>query len=61
MQVQVDIEFEQLVNMAKSLPVGQWVKLKQEVEKTAKQKENHQTLKPFYYQHLLSPKSRLMI
>ena len=32
MQVQVDIEFDQLVKLAKRLPVSQWAKLKQEVE-----------------------------
>jgi hypothetical protein len=32
MQVQVDIEFDQLVQLAKRLPPTQWTKLKQEVE-----------------------------
>ena len=32
MQVQVDIEFDQLVQIAKKLPVKQWTKLKEEVE-----------------------------
>ncbi len=32
MQVQVDIEFDQLVQLAKRLPHTQWTKLKQEVE-----------------------------
>jgi hypothetical protein len=32
MQVQVDIGFEQLVQLAKKLPVRQWAKLKQEVD-----------------------------
>ena len=32
MQVQIDIEFDQLVQLAKLLPVKQWTKLKQEVE-----------------------------
>jgi len=35
MQVQVDIGFEQLVNLAKQLPATQWKKLKTEVEKEA--------------------------
>lgn len=35
MQLQVDIEFDQLVKLAKKLPVNQWTKLKQEVEKEA--------------------------
>lgn len=32
MQVQVDIEFEELVQIAKKLPIRQWDKLKEEVE-----------------------------
>lgn len=32
MQVQVEIEFEQLVQIAKKLPGKQWTKLKAEVE-----------------------------
>lgn len=35
MQVQVDIEFDQLVELAKGLPLIQWTKLKLEVEKKA--------------------------
>lgn len=33
MQLQVDIEFDQLVQLAKKLPSKQWTKLKQEVDK----------------------------
>jgi hypothetical protein len=33
MQVQVDINFDQLVQIAKKLPDTQWLKLKSEVEK----------------------------
>mgnify|MGYP003512281459 FL=1 len=33
MQLQVDIEFDQLVRLAKKLPSKQWTKLKQEVDK----------------------------
>jgi len=33
MQVQIDIGFEQLVQLAKRLPKTQWKKLKQEVDK----------------------------
>ncbi len=33
MQVQVDINFDQLVQIAKKLPDTQWNKLKEEVEK----------------------------
>lgn len=32
MQTQVEIGFEQLVQLAKSLPATQWTKLKEEVE-----------------------------
>ncbi len=32
MQAQVEIEFDQLVQLAKRLPAKQWTKLKQEVE-----------------------------
>jgi len=32
MQVQLDIEFDQLVQIAKKLPMKQWDKLKEEVE-----------------------------
>ena len=34
MQVQVDIGFDQLVSIAKTLSPKQWTKLKQEIEKT---------------------------
>lgn len=33
MQVQLEIEFDQLVQIAKKLPAKQWYKLKKEVEK----------------------------
>ncbi|MCO5241748.1 MAG: hypothetical protein M9904_17015 [Chitinophagaceae bacterium] len=33
MQLQVDIGFDQLVQLAKKLPGNQWAKLKQEVDK----------------------------
>ena len=36
MQVQVDIEFDQLVKLAKRLPVNQWAKLKKEVDEEVK-------------------------
>lgn len=32
MQVEIDIQFDQLVQLAKRLPSRQWTKLKQEVE-----------------------------
>ncbi len=35
MQRQVDIDFDQLVQLAKRLPAPQWTKLKQEVEAQA--------------------------
>jgi hypothetical protein len=34
MQVKVEIEFDQLVKLAKQLPPTHWTKLKKEVEKT---------------------------
>lgn len=33
MQLQIDIEFDQLVQLAKKLPYKQWTKLKEEVDK----------------------------
>ena len=39
MQVQVDIGFDQLVQVAKTLPKTQWAKLKEEVE--AEEKKEH--------------------
>jgi hypothetical protein len=33
MQAQVDIEFEQLVKLAKQLPETQWIKLKEKLKK----------------------------
>lgn len=39
MQVQVDIEFDQLVKLAKQLPTPQWKKLKKEVEENVLDKE----------------------
>ncbi len=35
MQTQVNIEFDQLVELAKQLPTTQWTKLKKEVEEKA--------------------------
>ncbi len=32
MQVQVDIDYDQLVNMVKQLPKNQWTKLKSDIE-----------------------------
>src|SRR4051812_2002576 len=47
MQVQVDIGFDQLVQLAKGLPTTQWIKLKQEVEAQApvdKEREDFRNL-----------------
>lgn len=47
MQVQVDIGFDQLVQLAKRLPAKQWTKLKQEVEEQApkdKEREDYKKL-----------------
>lgn len=40
MQVQLEIQFDQLVELAKRLPSTQWTKLKQEVE--AREKVNNE-------------------
>jgi hypothetical protein len=40
MRVQVDIGFDQLVDLAKQLPATQWRKLKSEVEKEREVKES---------------------
>ena len=47
MQVQVDIEFDQLVNIAKGLPVSQWVKLKQVVDKDISEERKPSDLETF--------------
>jgi len=47
MQVQVDIAFEQLVQIAKSLPQKQWQKLKGEVEGNEQNKAEHNDLITF--------------
>ena len=47
MQVQVDIEFEQLVKLAKQLPDTQWKKLKIEVEKEKEQTGTTSDLEQF--------------
>lgn len=44
MQVQVDIEFDQLVKLAKQLPTSQWTKLKKEVEENVSDKEQNSDL-----------------
>ena len=47
MQVQVDIEFNQLVQLAKKLPAKQWTKLKAEVEMQNKPTEVASELEKF--------------
>ena len=44
MQAQVDIEFDQLVKLAKQLPATQWTKLKKEVEKKSTSLKPHSNL-----------------
>ncbi len=41
MQVQIDIKFDQLVQLAKRLPKKQWAKLKQEVDAQVPVYENN--------------------
>jgi hypothetical protein len=47
MQVQVDIAFEQLVQIAKKLPKKQWQKLKVEVESEKQLKNDSEDLEEF--------------
>jgi hypothetical protein len=47
MQVQLDIEFDQLVKLAKRLPVSQWTKLKQQVDKKVKTSRKVSVLESF--------------
>jgi hypothetical protein len=47
MRVQVDIGFDQLVQLAKQLPATQWRKLKTEVEKEQVQKDSVSDLETF--------------
>jgi hypothetical protein len=47
MQVQVDLEFEQLVQIAKKLPAKQWTKLKAEVETLSATKTDREEFKEF--------------
>jgi hypothetical protein len=50
MQVQIDIEFEQLVSLVKKLPARQWAKLKSEIEKNGKDVPKNQDLEAFLLQ-----------
>ena len=45
MRVQVDIGFDQLVQLAKQLPATQWKKLKQEVEIQAPEDKGREAFK----------------
>jgi hypothetical protein len=47
MRVQVDIGFDQLVQLAKQLPATQWRKLKTEVEKEQVRKDSVADLETF--------------
>ncbi len=47
MQVQVDLEFDQLVQIAKKLPAKQWTKLKAEVETPSATKTDREEFKEF--------------
>ncbi len=44
MQTQVNIEFDQLVELAKQLPTTQWTKLKKEVEEKVSNTKQHSDL-----------------
>jgi len=47
MEVQINIEFDELVRAAKKLPATQWVKLKQAVDKTIKPAKQVSDLETF--------------
>jgi hypothetical protein len=47
MQVQLDIEFEQLIELAKKLPAKQWTKLKHAVDKEQPSNGNPSELETF--------------
>lgn len=47
MQIQVDIGFEQLVQLAKKLPATQWTKLKQAVDNKKVADKRHSDLEAF--------------
>lgn len=47
MEIYVDIEFEQLVEIAKKLPATKWTKLKAEVEKPATKSVKIKSLESF--------------
>ena len=47
MQVQLDIGFDQLVQLAKRLPAPQWTKLKKEVDKEKEENSQASDLEAF--------------
>ncbi len=47
MQVQIDIEFDQLIELAKKLPAKQWTKLKAAVDKEQSNKKTLSNLESF--------------
>lgn len=47
MQAKIDIEFNQLVKLAKRLSAAQWIKLKREVEKEQDQEKPLSNLESF--------------
>lgn len=47
MQLQIDIGFDQLVQLAKKLPSKQWAKLKQEVDKQQAERFSPDDLETF--------------
>lgn len=47
MQLQMNIEFDKLVQLAKQLPLNQWTKLKREVEKTQRSEKSISELEAF--------------
>jgi hypothetical protein len=47
MQLQLEIEFDQLVKLARKLPANQWDKLKKEVEQNQKTPKSRKELEDF--------------
>ena len=47
MPLQLDIQFDQLIQLAKKLPARQWKKLKEEVDRETRKQKKLLTLKLF--------------
>lgn len=61
MQVQVDIEFDQLVEVVKSLPASQLKQLKIEIEKNTRLKKNQKGLENLLLNGPVATKTQLKV